>query len=76
MSQDFSVGFGLANRDRMYGHALNTKSIPSYTTFDAVVSYGMSARAFGLVMLPTPDGLSRRTAPEVCQRTSFSLCCA
>jgi iron complex outermembrane recepter protein len=35
----FRVGFGLANRDRMYGDLLNTKSIQSYTTLDMVLSY-------------------------------------
>ncbi len=35
----FSVGGGLTDRDRMFGDVLNTKSVPSYTTLDAVASY-------------------------------------
>jgi iron complex outermembrane receptor protein len=35
----FTVGGGLTNRDRMFGDVLNTKSVPSYTTVDAVASY-------------------------------------
>jgi iron complex outermembrane recepter protein len=33
------IGFGLANRDRMYGDILNTKAVPSYTTLDTSLSY-------------------------------------
>jgi iron complex outermembrane recepter protein len=35
----FKIGFGVANRDRMYGDILNTKSVPSYTTLDTSLSY-------------------------------------
>lgn len=34
-----TVGGGITERDRMYGDILNTKSVPSYTTLDTVLSY-------------------------------------
>jgi iron complex outermembrane receptor protein len=34
-----TISGGLTNRDRMYGDVLNTKSVPSYTTLDTVLSY-------------------------------------
>ncbi len=36
----FSVGGGVTYRDKLYGDILNTKSVPAYTTLDAVFSYG------------------------------------
>jgi iron complex outermembrane receptor protein len=33
------LGFGLTNRDKMFGDLLNTEAIPSYTTLDTVLSY-------------------------------------
>jgi iron complex outermembrane recepter protein len=38
----FTIAGGLTNRDRMYGDVLNTKSVPAYTTLDAVASYAAS----------------------------------
>jgi iron complex outermembrane recepter protein len=35
----FKMGAGLAYRDSLFGDVLNTKSVPSYTTLDAVLSY-------------------------------------
>jgi iron complex outermembrane recepter protein len=35
-----TIGGGLTNRDKMFGDVLNTKSIPSYTSLDTVLSYG------------------------------------
>jgi iron complex outermembrane receptor protein len=36
----FSAGGGLTYRDKLYGDILNTKSVPAFTTLDAVFSYG------------------------------------
>jgi iron complex outermembrane receptor protein len=38
-----TIGGGLTNRDKMYGDILNTKSVPSYTTLDAVLNYSRDA---------------------------------
>jgi iron complex outermembrane receptor protein len=35
----FSAGGGVTYRDKLYGDILNTKSVPAYTTLDAVFSY-------------------------------------
>lgn len=35
----FKIGAGLQYRDKIFGDALNTETVPAYTIFDAVLSY-------------------------------------